>query len=221
MKHLLLALATTIAAAVFSAAATGITPDTDYVHIPTVTDLFARAPRSVFPLLDRNTRLDMIDYHNSGLDTPSRNIVGGRSRITAVTDRSLDLSMSAASSYHMALLDARGDTVIALVRTVLLPTPDSDLSLYTTGWQPIEATGLIMPDIDQWLIKGVKGNDPDLVNLVPFVTTTITVEGDTVTLRPSLERRYMPDDSARIADAMRPAISYKWDGGSRRFKPMK
>lgn len=221
MKHLLLAIVTTIAAAVFTATAAVTTPDTAYVHIPTVTDLFARAPRSVFPLLDRNTRLDMIDYHNSGLDTPSRNIVGGRSRITAVTNRSLDLSMSAASSYHMALLDARGDTVIALVRTVLLPTPDSDLSLYTTGWQPLEATGLIMPDIDQWLIKGVKGNDPDLVNLVPFVTTTITVDGDTVTLRPSLERRYMPDDSARIAEAMLPAISYKWDGGSRRFKPLK
>lgn len=221
MKHLLLAIVTTIAAAVFTATAAVTTPDTAYVHIPTVTDLFARAPRSVFPLLDRNTRLDMIDYHNSGLDTPSRNIVGGRSRITAVTNRSLDLSMSAASSYHMALLDARGDTVIALVRTVLLPTPDSDLSLYTTGWQTLEATGLIMPDIDQWLIKGVKGNDPDLINLVPFVTTTITVEGDTVTLRPSLERRYMPDDSARIAAAMRPAISYKWDGGSRRFKPLK
>jgi hypothetical protein len=191
----------------------------DYVHVPTITDLFARAPRSVFPLLERNTRLDMIDYHNSGLATASRNLMGGESRIVDATDRTLQLSMTPASSYKMTLLEARGDTVIALVRTLLLPTPDSDITLYTTHWQPTPADAFTPPSLDQWLTAGIKGTDPDVVNLLPFVTATIDIDGNTMTLRPSLERRYTADDSTKVAAALRPSMVYTWDG--RRFKLQK
>lgn len=190
-----------------------------YVHVPTMTDLFARAPRTVFPLLDRNTRLDMIDYYNSGLATPSRNLLGGSSRITAVGDRRLDVAMTDASSYTMSLLTSeRGDTVIALVRTLRLPVPDSDLRLYTTNWTPIDAV-VPRPGLEQWLVGGIKGTDPDVVNLIPFVTATIDIGNDnTLTMRPSLAGRYTPTDSAAVAGAMKPQLQYRWNAAKRQFK---
>ncbi len=218
-RNILIATVMAIVSAVCVQAAT---PDvTDYVHIPTLTDLFARAPRTVFPLLDRNTRLDMVDYYNSGLSTPSRNLIGGESRITVADSVSLDIAMSGSSSYHMTLLPARGDTIIALVRTVNLPTPDSDLQLYTTTWQP--ATGVqdfTLPGLDEWLKSGIKGTDPDVVNLIPFVTTTITIDNNLLTLKPSLDGRYTRDDSTKVADVMRQQIQYSWDGNKLRFKKL-
>ena len=38
----------------------------------TAADAFTSAPQNIFPLLDRNTRLDMVDYVKSGLSTPRR-----------------------------------------------------------------------------------------------------------------------------------------------------
>ncbi|MDE7397865.1 MAG: DUF3256 family protein [Muribaculum sp.] len=212
----------TIMAIVTAVCSRAATPDgTDYVHIPTLTDLFARAPRTVFPLLDRNTRLDMIDYYNSGMSTPSRNMLGGESRITGSDSLSLEIAMSGSSAYRMTLLPARGDTLIALVRTVDLPTPDSDLQLFTTTWQPASgAQGLTLPGLDEWLKQGIKGTDPDVVNLLPFVTATITIDKDILTLKPSLDGRYTRDDSTKVADAMLPMIQYRWDGNKLRFKKL-
>lgn len=39
----------------------------------TASKAFADAPASVFPLLNRNARLDMIDYFNGGMSTASTN----------------------------------------------------------------------------------------------------------------------------------------------------
>ena len=51
----------------------------------TAADAFTSAPQNVFPLLDRNTRLDMVDYVKSGLSTPSQNSLQGRSAFTELT----------------------------------------------------------------------------------------------------------------------------------------
>ena len=61
----------------------------------TASRAFAEAPQSVFPLLDHNTRLDMIDYFNSGMTTASKNNMDGKSRITALTPNKVEISMTA------------------------------------------------------------------------------------------------------------------------------
>ncbi len=44
----------------------------------TATEAFSSAPASVLPLIDYITRLDMIDYYNSGSATASKNVMQGR-----------------------------------------------------------------------------------------------------------------------------------------------
>lgn len=60
----------------------------------TAADAFTSAPQNIFPLLDRNTRLDMVDYVKSGLSTPSQNSLQGRSAITEISPESLTVKMS-------------------------------------------------------------------------------------------------------------------------------
>ncbi|MDE6263731.1 MAG: DUF3256 family protein, partial [Paramuribaculum sp.] len=82
----------------------------------TASKAFADAPQNVFPLLDHNTKLDMIDYFNSGMATASKNAMDGKSRITAITPAKVDISMTDASTYELALLPtADGHTVVALI----------------------------------------------------------------------------------------------------------
>ena len=45
----------------------------------TASKAFTSAPSDVFPLLDTNTRMDMVDYYNSGLATPSANRIDRKS----------------------------------------------------------------------------------------------------------------------------------------------
>ena len=49
----------------------------------TASEAFADAPASVFPSIDRMTRLDMLDYFHSGVETATANTLGGKSRIIA------------------------------------------------------------------------------------------------------------------------------------------
>ena len=57
-------------------------------------DLFTSAPQKIFPLLDRNTRLDMVDYFKNGMATPSQNQLDGRSAITEMTPESITVKMT-------------------------------------------------------------------------------------------------------------------------------
>lgn len=115
----------------------------------TAADFFAKAPDSVLPLLQENTRLDMLDYFNSGLQTPSANTLGGRSRITSLSDRAVTVEMSRDASVQMAVITAGKDTLIAVVETVLTPVADSGVRLYRAAdWKELPSPA--MPGVEQF-----------------------------------------------------------------------
>ncbi len=87
-------------------------------------DAFTNAPMSVFPLLDKNARLDMVDYFNSGSSTATQNSLQGRSRVTELTDNDIKIAMTDASSYQLSILtDKSNGGCIALISTVATPAP--------------------------------------------------------------------------------------------------
>lgn len=115
----------------------------------TAADFFKEAPTTVVPLLQTNTRLDMLDYFNSGLSTPSANTLGGRSRITALSDRAVTIEMSRDASMQIALVPSGRDTIVAVVETVLTPVADSRVRLFRPAdWKELPAPE--MPGIAQF-----------------------------------------------------------------------
>lgn len=112
-------------------------------------DFFVNAPLSVAGAFSKNTRLDMIDYHRGGLDTPSQNALGGRSRITSLTDNSMSIQVSNNTFVDMAVMANKGDTTLVVIETVKTPIPDSSIRLYTKDWEPLPP--VVMPGIDDFI----------------------------------------------------------------------
>ena len=178
---------------------------------------FTSAPVKVFPLLERNSRLDMIDYFRSGLETPTANRLEGGSRVTALTDRLVELSLSDASTAQIVLLPAVSDTIIAVVKTIAMPGKDSTVSFYSSKWEPLPSENIFQaPVMDDWMVKGHKARE--VTDMTPFMISSIAIDPETGTLTVSnnLSSFLAPEVYEIIASAMHPTLTYVWDG--RRYR---
>lgn len=84
-------------------------------HARTVAELFIAAPDGIFPLMGKNTRMDMVDYSTHSLPTMSETETGGKTRIVEMDDRRLLAQAGTASSVEVAVLPMRSDTLLAVI----------------------------------------------------------------------------------------------------------
>ena len=111
---------------------------------PTLRDVFRQIPDSLMPTLSVNNRLDFIDFLDSNMKATVRNLLGGMSEMTALTDDSLSVRMSDALRIDMLLLtlDEPVDTirqVVVFAETFLTDSVygETALRFYTPDWQQI------------------------------------------------------------------------------------
>lgn len=183
------------------------------------TAAFTDAPEGVFPLLDRNTRLDMIEYFASGMANASENRIGGKSRVTAVTPMSVEVEMTEASRYQLALLPAGSDTLYAVITTVLTPAPDSRLDLYNSHWEKLPSENFFTkPALADWLTPDGRKNYGEVETFVPFLLIgyAYTPENNTLTLTNNT-RAFLSDDIYSIVGGnLLDTLTYVWNG--KRFR---
>lgn len=187
----------------------------------TAASAFTDAPRSVFPLLERNTRLDMVDYYNSGSETSSRNRLDGQSRITSLTDNRLTASLTESSGCELVLLPAQGDTLVALIHTVSTPVPDSKVSFFTSDWNVIPTEQVFTaPVLTDWLTAAGKSDRSTVEGLVPFLLVSYSYDPATATLvLTNNTRKFLSDDVySLVEDSLKPQLVYIWDGKRLRTK---
>lgn len=181
----------------------------------TAAEAFAGAPRSVMPLIEPTTRLDMIDYFNAGSDRASRNMLYGNSRITSLTPEHIVIEATAASTVEIVTLPAGNDTVIAVIHTVATPVPDSKVTLYNTGWEELSAKSFTAPGMDQWMAADAGRNGRDEVEaMLPFMLVSCSYNPESrefvFTNRSAefvSEEVYEP-----IKPLLRDNLTYIWDG---------
>ena len=179
----------------------------------TAPEAFTTAPADVFPLLDTNTRLDMVDYYNSGLKTASNNRMEGQSVITELTSASLIVKISDASSAQVAVLPVGNDTVIAVVSTVATPGLDSTLKFYDSEWHQLAADKYFTPPTwNDWMTQG--HDSSEVTAYTPFMLSSyyINPSDGTMTITNNLPTFLDDDIYADIADAIRPTLTYRWNG---------
>lgn len=179
----------------------------------TAAGAFTAAPADLFPLLDKNTRLDMVDYYNSGLATPSANRLQGRSTITSLTPATLTVKITDASSAQIALLPAGKDTIIAVVNTVATPGLDSTLKLYDTSWQQLPvAKYFTAPTWNDWITSGHDASE--VTAYAPFMLASYFIDPDkkTLTLTNNLSTFLDEDTYKTVAPALNPTLTYTWNG---------
>ncbi|MDE7443329.1 MAG: DUF3256 family protein [Muribaculaceae bacterium] len=141
-----------------------------------VVDLFVKAPRSVLPLLEQSTRLDMVDYFRSGMSTPSANVMDGHARVTDMTGRALTLQVSDAMTVQMVLLPVNvKQEVICCIFTLKTPQPDSWIEFYSTDWTKIGADKYFKaPTLDDWITKGGQKQKNEIQEQFPFILASYT-----------------------------------------------
>ncbi len=213
MRDLFLALALCCVAAFCAVPLTGRTL--------TASEAFAKAPARVFPTVDSLTRLDMIDYFNSGSPKASRNLLRGDCRVTAVSDTRVEFLSSDVASHSVELMPgAKGDTVIMVISTLRTPARDSNVRFFDTSWR--EIPGVMEPPVlGDWLTEQGRGERADVENAVPFIMSEAVYDPATavltLTCRPE---EYLPGEAVPVAKrGLRGSLGYRWDG--KHMKPLK
>lgn len=175
---------------------------------------FVDAPVEVFPTLDRMTRMDMVDYYNSGSPRPSKNAFRGDARILSASPCQVTVSTSGVSDVELSLLEQKGDTIFMVITTLKTPAEDSGVRFYTRDWQPIDKGLFMVPLLDDWTREEARDRKADLENAVPFMLARCTYvpETNTLTLINNLGA-YLPEESLGLAEgSLSQKLSYRWDG---------
>lgn len=178
-------------------------------------EAFVSAPANVFPLLDHNTRLDMIDYFNSGSSTASTNSLSGKSRITALSPEKVDIDMSDASNYSVFTLPNGKDDAIGVISTVATPVADSNLKVFTSDWSSdLTSKSFTPPVLTDWLTQEGKKNIDEVEAIVPFMATSYNYDpaSATLTVSNNTESFLTSDVYDTVRDYLLNSLTYKWDG---------
>lgn len=189
---------------------------------PAVVDAFTSAPASVIPLLPHATRLDMLDYFNSGMTTSSNNLMNGKSRITQLTDRYINIDLTPASTLQLVVLPAANKEYTAVISTIATPSPDSRMTIYSSDWQQTLTDKLFRtPQLKDWLTPEGKKKADEIEMLLPFMLVSYTYDPTTQKLTLTnnsssfLAREVYEDIKPYLVDS----ISYIWNG--KKFETVK
>lgn len=208
MKHNLYALAAAAVVATAAITAAADVPETAGHISATITArnagtaqwFFAMAPDNVLPLLPANTRLDMLDYFNSGIARESADASGARAIVTGSTARTLRFETGDTTRFELAVFTPGSDTIVALIETVTYPMPDSRIAWYDSRWRPVRAP-FAEPQLADWLTKEGRRHRAEVEEQLPFISAVATADPDrgTVTYTRTIDSYFpAPDRPAAL-----------------------
>ncbi|MCM1137911.1 MAG: DUF3256 family protein [Duncaniella sp.] len=189
-----------------------------YAQVTTeVSEAFSNAPNSVFPLLDMNTRLDMIDYFKNGMTTPSQNALEGKSQITEMTADYMDVKMTDSSTAQLIVLPAGKQEYVALINTVAAPGLDSNMKVFLLNngeWGEAQLTVFAKPGWKEWLTDGGQSHRDQVEMKVPFMLVSYKYDpaSKQLVLTNNLSKFLDKDLYEDIAMYLRPQLVYTWNG---------
>jgi hypothetical protein len=161
-------------------------------------DIVRTMPDSLVPYLKHNARLDFVDFIDSGMRAEVSNELGGKSRLTELTDDFADLSLNTASTIQLRLLetdeavdDAR--QIVCMVRTYGRDICESSIQFFSVKWRLLPLADRI--ELPSYMHRFVlHSNAPEL-----------TVERETGLDMPANEEQQKTEKEL---------TTFKWDGKS-------
>lgn len=68
-----------------------------------IDSVFIDVPAQILPLLDRDARLDLVDYANAGMEGQAENCLGGTTRLLQKNDTLISLQLTPASQWELRI----------------------------------------------------------------------------------------------------------------------
>ncbi|MGN0213657.1 MAG: DUF3256 family protein [Muribaculaceae bacterium] len=197
----------------------------------TIRDLFKEEPDNILMILPTRTRLDMLDYFDSGQKVVTRNRISSdtpSSQLIDVTNDFIAIKLTESSEVAIKLFETASgkDTVLAVVRTALLPARDSRIAFYNTHWeQIIDKKFFTEPTLNDFIINKSDKNALATINEVvkfPIISYEIpTDDSFTLIAHLNLEQFLSAEDWEKVKPLLRPSIIYKRSGNNLKFKLQK
>ncbi|MBR1712210.1 MAG: DUF3256 family protein [Alloprevotella sp.] len=117
-----------------------------------IDSLFVNAPQEVMPLLDRNARLNLLDFHHAGMTARAENRLGGEARLLDLSDIRLVLSPVAGSRWELVRVPWRGDSALVCLHTLSLPAEDTRVRVFSVDWAPLPAAFPAFEDVAEFWV---------------------------------------------------------------------
>jgi len=191
----------------------------------TLRELWVSEPGELFPLLPAVTRMDMLDYYDSGQIVSAPNNLGHDTELVTVEENYISLETSASQTVEMRLLTQGRDTVIAVIETVATPVEDSRISFYTTSWIPLRPGQVWkqQPSMATFVRQGVSKDDRKaLLDRIAFPLIALHFTGpmhSQIVARHGLNEFLTKEDYSEIRNQLTDSVMYRIDGC--RIKPMR
>ena len=104
-----------------------------------VDSVFTNLPSELMPLLTRNDRLDLLDYHKAGMEARVSNLLGGNTSLVERNDTTLCLQLTAVSRWRLTLVpDALGAVRFRITKTFFLPKEWQREEWYDADYQLLQ-----------------------------------------------------------------------------------
>ena len=101
-----------------------------------IDSVFTNLPSELMPLLTRNDRLDLLDYHKAGMEARVTNILGGITTLVERNDTTICLQLTAVSRWRLTLVpDAHGVVRFRITKTFFLPEEWQREEWYSADYQ--------------------------------------------------------------------------------------
>src|SRR3712207_3198161 len=101
-----------------------------------IKDLWLSMPDSIIPYLDKNLRLQFLDYENLHVSATVTNKLHGESKLDTLTTNFLRVQLSQSSSLEMRLLPyATSDSILCVVKTFGTDRKESQIAFYNQQWE--------------------------------------------------------------------------------------
>lgn len=196
------------------------------VEARSMREIWTSLPDSLLPYVDRNHRLEMVEFIDMNLNGDVDNLFGGKSEMDTITTDYIGLTLSQSSSMQIKRLPvAGGDSLLCVVKTYLGPAAESEVAFYHQDWTPasvmlsLDSTGTArwMPRL---LVKPDTMSEEHFVHYKTFISPYIvgarlSPDDDNLELRLSLPMPVREEKQA--LEAMTPSFSLRWDAVKQNF----
>lgn len=188
-----------------------------------IREVFTEFASPTLDPLDRNERLDMLDYFDSGLATPVTSALGEACVITSADDNSLCIDMGAGTTVSLYMLKTGKDSIVMQITDLSLPAVDSTIEFYNTDSQPLSADKFL-PHLwlSDWTVRRLSADERlDLENNMGFIMYKADYDAATgnLVLTGSFSD-YLPEESLKVTEKfLKPRLTLQWSG--KKFKLVK
>lgn len=181
-------------------------------------------PDNIIPILNKNTRSELIALYKSNDTIGTNNALGGKTRIKKLTNKFIDIQLTKASSVQILLLQENDSTqLLCMQKSFGSPTLESEISFYSTDWTSINCYfGLpnfsnedvlksLIP-IQQDSIENIKPTKLKSI-LSPIMARAELSENNGGTITLYFDTCLLTEDESKTLKGAKLQKSFKWNNG--------